>query len=208
MQAVRNCGASLQKSLSILTKKAAAPASISGNTTPCIGATEIYSCPLVPNASGYNWTVPANAQILNGQGFNQITVLYPATDLLFKNGTIGVTALSPCGASTLKTLPITKCVAGKNKEINIQTTKTALTVYPNPANGKFTISLNDNSPSASWNIEIVDEYGTVVFQKKITNRTGNIKIPVTENLPAGLYFINSTSEKEKITCRLVYAGRF
>lgn len=109
VQSVRHCSMSLQRILTVTTKKVETPVVVNGNTIPCIGATEEYSCPLVANASGYKWTAPLNAKILSGQGTNRITVLYPAKDILFKPGNISVMALSPCGNSGKKSLYITNC---------------------------------------------------------------------------------------------------
>lgn len=110
VQSVGDCGTSLQKSLTVTAKKVETPAIIEGNATPCLGATEVYSCTLVANSSGYKWSVPLNAKIISGQGTNQISVLFPATNLLFKPGNISVTALSLCGNSGSKSLAITKCI--------------------------------------------------------------------------------------------------
>jgi hypothetical protein len=109
VKSVRNCGSSLQKSLTVITKKVLAVSTITGNATPCPGAVEIYTASDVLNASGYQWAVPANATILSGQGSNQITVQFPVNTLLFKPGNISVIATSYCGSSPTKTMAITKC---------------------------------------------------------------------------------------------------
>lgn len=109
VQSVRHCSMSLQRNLTVTTKKVETPGVVNGNPIPCTGATEEYSCPLVANASGYKWTAPLNAKILSGQGTNKIKVLYPAKEILFKPGNISVMALSPCGNSGKKSLYITNC---------------------------------------------------------------------------------------------------
>lgn len=51
------------------------PDSITGNSSPCPNSTGmVYSILPVPDATGYNWTVPKGAIILNGQGTSSITV--------------------------------------------------------------------------------------------------------------------------------------
>lgn len=109
VESVRNCGTSLQRNLTITTKKVETPMAVNGNATPCPGAIEVYSCPLVSNAQSYKWTVPLNAKILSGQGTSQVTVLYPGTETLFKPGNIGVMAISACGNSDTKSLSIISC---------------------------------------------------------------------------------------------------
>jgi hypothetical protein len=43
------------------------PGTVSGNTTPCVNASGVgYSIAAVPNATSYNWTVPAGVTIASG----------------------------------------------------------------------------------------------------------------------------------------------
>ena len=64
-------------------------------------------------------------------------------------------------------------------------------VYPNPSNGKITISLN----SAAYGLlEIYNVAGEKIFQSQLTN-------PVTEedlSLPDGIYFYELKSEKQSV----------
>lgn len=80
----------------------AAPGNISGNQTPCVGATgEMYSIASVSNATSYNWNVPSSATITSGQGTNSITV-----DFTTASGSIEVTAFNNCGNSATSTLVV------------------------------------------------------------------------------------------------------
>ena len=86
----------------------ATPASITGSKNGvCPGTTRNYSCPLVANATAYNWSVPANALITNGQGTNSISVAFQTG---FTGGSIEVRSANNCGSSsskvaTLRVLP-------------------------------------------------------------------------------------------------------
>jgi hypothetical protein len=53
----------------------------------------------------YNWTVPAGATGLTGQGTNTISFTYPAG---FTSGSISVTATNGCGTSGPRTLSVTR----------------------------------------------------------------------------------------------------
>ncbi|NTW31295.1 MAG: fibronectin type III domain-containing protein [Bacteroidetes bacterium] len=80
----------------------ASPGTITGNATPCQNATGVsYSISIVSGATGYNWTVPAGASIISGQGTVSITVNYATT-----NGNVCVTAGNTCGTSIASCLAI------------------------------------------------------------------------------------------------------
>lgn len=79
----------------------AKPASITGAIKVCLGNTYTYTTSTVANAGSYNWTVPANASIVSGQGTTSINVLFNSGYL---TGNIGVTASNCTGASAARTL--------------------------------------------------------------------------------------------------------
>ncbi|MEI7724969.1 MAG: T9SS type A sorting domain-containing protein [Bacteroidota bacterium] len=80
----------------------ATPGTISGNTSPCMGATVTYSIASVPGATTYNWTVPSGASIISGQNTIAISVLWGLT-----SGNVTVTAGNNCGNSPASQLPVT-----------------------------------------------------------------------------------------------------
>ena len=79
----------------------ATPGIISGPATPCqSSAGNVYTIAAVPNATSYNWTVPAGASITANTG-TSITVTFGTT-----SGNITVTASNSCGTSGVSTLAI------------------------------------------------------------------------------------------------------
>jgi hypothetical protein len=62
--------------VSLYTVKPAKPSVISGPTSVCDGLTKTYSVTASNNVTEYNWTVPAGATIISGQGTNQIDVVF------------------------------------------------------------------------------------------------------------------------------------
>ncbi len=70
------------------------PTSITGQTSICTQAEATYQCPSVANATGYTWTVPSGAQILNGQGTRTVTVRWGNS-----GGDICVKSQNGCGMS-------------------------------------------------------------------------------------------------------------
>ncbi|MEI9917375.1 MAG: hypothetical protein WDO14_01065 [Bacteroidota bacterium] len=87
-----------------------------GSANFCQNATETYSI-LVDNApqnTYYNWTVPADAVVSQGQGTNTIIVTFGVTD-----GTVSVDVITDCSVTTMS-MPVTiqNCVfyAGGNND--------------------------------------------------------------------------------------------
>jgi hypothetical protein len=208
VQSFNNCGTSLFRSLTISTRKVETPLMISGNTTPCVGSTEVYSCPLVGNTFSYRWKVPANATIISGQGTNQITVLFPATEILFKSGNISVIALSPCGNSNPKSMAISKCVALLTHfELKQTDTKLeAISVYPNPIKGNFILEMNHHPETEVVNISIIDEVGHLIYLKSLNSMKGHIKIPISTKLSKGIFFIHIETKNQTYTKRIISEG--
>ena len=84
----------------------ATPDNITGSTTISAGgAAETYTITAVTNATTYTWTVPAEWNIVDGQGTTEITVTPPTSGA--SNGVITVTADNLCGSSTPQTLSVT-----------------------------------------------------------------------------------------------------
>ncbi len=81
------------------------PGPVSGNNTVCQGQTgESYSVLPLTNVTGYAWTVPPGAAIVNGQNTNSILVDYSGNAV---SGDISVCGLIPCGNGPLAHFPVT-----------------------------------------------------------------------------------------------------
>ena len=63
----------------------------------------VYTIPVVANASGYNWVLPAGANIVSGNNTNSITVDYLTGA---STGNITVTPTNACGTGTPSTIVI------------------------------------------------------------------------------------------------------
>ncbi|MFN0189828.1 MAG: PKD domain-containing protein [Bacteroidia bacterium] len=102
--ASNGCGNSstICTSISVLSIIPEKPISISGNAFSCAGETGVvYSCPVVNDATSYQWTVPATAIITSGQGTNTITVDFLSN---FISGSVKVAAVNCVGSSLFKSL--------------------------------------------------------------------------------------------------------
>jgi hypothetical protein len=109
------------------------PGAVTGPDTLCQGTQgATYSIAPLPNATGYNWTVPDGATIISGQGTNLITVDY-ANDAM--SGDVSVFATSACGSGPSASLYIAvyalpSANAGPDQTINYGTSTTLSTVWP------------------------------------------------------------------------------
>jgi len=82
-----------------------APGGIIGPTSVCQNQIYVvYQVVAVPNATNYNWTVPAGASIIAGAGTNFITVNFSTTAI---SGNITITPTNFCSSGPTGILPIT-----------------------------------------------------------------------------------------------------
>lgn len=106
VHSVNNCGNSALTFLTVLTCQfPATPGTITGKTTFQPNESGVnYSVAVVSGATRYNWTVPAGASVISGQGTNNITVNFGTT-----GGNVSVRSENSCGASTYNVLPVFTC---------------------------------------------------------------------------------------------------
>jgi hypothetical protein len=76
---------------------------IIGNASACLPSTTIYSIAAVANATNYQWTVPANATIISGQGTDSIEVSFNGS---YTSGDICVIASNACGSTNASCLTV------------------------------------------------------------------------------------------------------
>ncbi|MCX6252052.1 MAG: T9SS type A sorting domain-containing protein [Bacteroidetes bacterium] len=75
-----------------------AAGTITGPATACTPATGlVYSVPLITNATGYAWTIPAGAMIVSGDNTHSITVDFPSGAT---SGNLSVYGTNTCGNGT------------------------------------------------------------------------------------------------------------
>ena len=112
VQSVRSCGSSTFRTLTVTKVIPAVPGVITGITNVCSNVSTstpaTYSISSVTAADSYNWTIPANATILSGQGTTSISVLFSNT---YSTGNVSVQSVVACGGSAFKNLAVTKVVA-------------------------------------------------------------------------------------------------
>jgi secreted PhoX family phosphatase len=156
---------------------------ITGVTNTVVNATETYS---VTNTSGstYAWNV-TNGTIIAGAGTNSITVNWGST---IGTGTISVTetnAASCVGDSVVQSINI-----GTTGIQNFDLAH-AMTIAPNPSNGRTTVSLIGNNDA--YDVEVLDLVGKQI--SVATNQTGSYEIDLSSE-KKGTYVIRVRSQNK------------
>ena len=96
------CNMSGQVCIDVTVDDVPAQAAITGDDNLCASETGTYSVPADPNASNYNWTIPASASITAGQGTNSISVDWTGST----GGNVCVTLENGCGLSPQTCFPV------------------------------------------------------------------------------------------------------
>jgi hypothetical protein len=97
VKATNGCGTSNEKCIGVTLKlPPSTPGFIEGLSNPCENITNVqYSVETVENTLEYLWTVPDDAEIVQGQGTNSIFVNFGQS-----NGYVKVSTINLCGEST------------------------------------------------------------------------------------------------------------
>lgn len=101
VRAYNACDTTDQQCLNVTLETAPPSPVVSGPVLLCAGASATYTINAVAGASAYNWTVPAGATILSGQGSTSILVQWGAN-----GGDICVAPQSGCGAGPASCLTV------------------------------------------------------------------------------------------------------
>ncbi|MBX7243092.1 MAG: T9SS type A sorting domain-containing protein, partial [Bacteroidia bacterium] len=79
-----------------------------------------------------------------------------------------------------------------------------ISVYPNPNNGAFTVSLSKLSESSAW-VEVVNMLGQVLYSQEVTTENGmmNHEINLENSLPVGTYLVRVKSSDKNLIAKFV-----
>ena len=193
---------------------------ISSGVVDTTGAPVTFTASLTngSTASSYVWTLDSNYIVNSGSvslvgktkvvttSSNTISLSFKST---FKSGTILVRANSLCGNGTAKSFKIAKNVALTKNSNGVELTEEGteeisnenFTVYPNPNNGSFNVSMISSNTTDNAVVEIVNMMGQVVASYSVANNEGNISTEINNNdLMTGFYFVKvSVGAESKIT---------
>jgi hypothetical protein len=150
----------------------------------------------MPAYAGVDTSVTLGDSVFIGQQISNLNCnWYDSNGVLIANNISGIT-VNPttstyfvveqnlCGNITYDTVNVTVLPTSINELQN----ENSVRLYPNPNNGKFTITHNLNGKN--YVLEIIDLMGKVVHQEMLTTTKQEIK---TKQLNTGLYFVNFKS---------------
>lgn len=135
----------------------------------------------VSGANSYSWSNGSNASVL---------ILTPTITTTF---TVSGTNAANCTASAVFTQSVSECL-GLN---STQEDSFALRVFPNPNNGIFTLTCDNNA-----NILITDITGATVLisEQGLSSREINMK-----NFESGIYFLRTVKDNEFFCQKIIIA---
>jgi len=165
-----NCGTSLARSLAI-------QAGLKPGTTAAITSTQLQACPdrifrysvpsLPSNSNWLQWTVPANAVIISGQGSSSIDVAYTGAAI---SGNITATPSNGCATGGTRSLAVNlgACGIGTTfaKAQSSDMPSCEVSLYPNPTHDQVQIRLR-SFLSEPIQIRILDLQGRVYETRKL-----------------------------------------
>jgi hypothetical protein len=176
------------------------PASISGPSPVCKTKTKSYSCSIVSGAASYNWSVTGGAAIISGQGTSAVNVKF--TTATSTTAVLSVVVTNACGSSAPKTKTIAVTLTCKESEEDDITANlqglSAFNVYPNPTNGKITLSFNSDRKT-KLALNVVDLLGKTLISDEIETVEGlNTKNLDLSRFAEGMYFIFIVNEGREV----------
>jgi len=198
--------------LSISVKKVKAGIFKVVSTGPALANTTVVYTASVTEGSAvgsYVWTIPsANVTPLSGTRVgNDVTTTTDTLSLrfdstskttYFKAGALKVAINNNCGLGTAKSFVLNGTLTlAKNQgsmeleEVIEEATETvnAFSVYPNPNNGNFNVSMTTENTEEVAQVTIINVLGQVVSTITIPNNNGVINSEINANLSTGIYFV-------------------
>jgi len=165
-------------------------------TTICINdSTQLGSLPTAWDGTPpytYSWTPAAllsNPTIANPKASPQTTTLFHLT----------VTDAKGCTNSDTITVFVNPCTG-----INNNTETPQVSIYPNPNNGSFNISISGLNTFETTSIELISMYGVCVYKDDFVDAYNNYQKHIyLSHLNAGIYFIRIQSNGQCHTQKVV-----
>lgn len=180
---------------------------------PVIGSPDAVFSVSAPNAFGFTWQYRSPSMLSWANCSTQPTWFtnYNTSSLTVENPGLNkdgyqfqcILAGQACGNVTTNaaTLNVTTCrIAQQQTDViqNASVTNLSASVFPNPTNGNFTLTLNNPTDVL---VDVLDLTGRTVIAQ--TQYTGNNISLSLENMDNGIYLVRIISEKETQTIRLI-----
>jgi hypothetical protein len=188
-----SCGSSAARTLGVTVNSSPIiNGPITGNIRPCLGTTQTYSIPAVPNAQQYSWVLPAG---WTGFSFTNTINVTVGQD----SGLISVRVTTPCGTSPFQSLFLSVdklpgspgLISGNTTPCFNTTQRYAITPLPGIINYNWTFPQDWAGSSNADTITMLVGQSNGVMTVSATNAcgTGNaLIIPLTvSQIPATPY---------------------
>ena len=193
--------------------------SSTGLYNACIGTpitfTVVVAAPTTAQlaASVYRWTKPNNTTITSANTDSSVITVQFNTG--YTGGSLTVKGQTVCGAQgTAKSQALTHtgCPTGtvaplvaKSDLYSSDNEVNTFTIYPNPNNGNFEISIQLKEADHSLStINISDIFGNIVKKITVGSLKGKIEASVRNlNLPKGIYFVNYNIGKSNQNIKMI-----
>ena len=188
VSAANSCGVGAARNRALSLNVPPASASISGQASGVCGATGVvYSCASVVGATTYNWTVPAGASIVSGNGTNTITVDFTGS---YGGGNISVQSANGCGNGGTRNLSVTGAPGLPGVISGDQT------ICPGQANVPYSVATVAGASTYNWTVpgiaSIASGQGTKdIFVNWGTNPTVGQSVTVSATNGCGTGAIRS-----------------
>ncbi len=168
---------------------------IEGSQEVCQGFTDIYTVAQIGHSTAYNWMLtPAEAGALTINN-NEATIVW-APDFE-ATAVLKVCGVNNCGEGTISAdfeIVVENCTGIQN-----YVSDQAISIYPNPNSGSFTLNLDVNDEVV---IKMVNALGEVFYLSEKINLNGQTIKTIELDLPNGIYYFkvegNRTNLIEKI----------
>jgi PKD repeat protein len=190
-----------------------APALVIGPTTelcPSGNPTAVYSIDSVADATSYTWTSPLNTSLVSGQGTRNATLSFTNS---FTSGPVTVTADNTCGSSEPTVLQLSGCIASTDTTDTTAATAVIenaaeghfeLNVFPNPNDGKFSVTINaDKYEKKDFEITVLNDIGQQVYTAKSSFSNGREEVVLRDDMVSGTYIVRLRQGNKVETKRLM-----
>jgi hypothetical protein len=175
---------------------------ITGPTSPCVGAYEYYATE--NGMTNYSWTLGGSGGIIYS-GFNSHQIYVKWTLSGAKTVSVNYTAAGGCRAPSPTVLHVTAITCPNNPVSGIDTIQTAarFTVYPNPNNGKFTALIQCECQD-NCSLDVFNMMGVKVFELTNLNMESKLEVPIDlQDSPDGIYIVIFRNSDQQIIRKIV-----
>jgi hypothetical protein len=161
---------------------------ITGPTSPCVGAYQFYTTEA--GMTNYTWTLSGSGGIIySGFYSHQIYVRWVTAGAK----TVGVNYTAPGGCRapvpTVLNINVINCTGSMITGSDDNLSAASFTVYPNPNNGRFTALIQCECRD-NCSLDVFNMMGVKVFELLNLNMESKMEVPIDlQNLPQGIYTV-------------------